>query len=66
VWSANKWIISTTIVDDISDQMLLTIIGSEDGNLFCWVANESHVHVSCNYVLRLCQILLKVVNGLTH
>jgi hypothetical protein len=61
VWSADKWIISATIVDDISDQMLLTIVGSEDGNLFRWVANESHVHVSCYYVLSLCQILLNVV-----
>lgn len=61
VWSANEWIISTTIVDDISDQMLLTIIGSEDGDLFRWVANESHVHVSGNNVLSLCQILLENV-----
>jgi hypothetical protein len=62
VWSANKWVIGTTIVDDISDQMLLAIVGSEDGNLFRRVANESHVHVSCNYVLGLCQILSKYLS----
>ena len=50
---------STTLVDDVSNQMFLSIVGSEDADSFCRVAQQAHVHVQSYSILRLCQVLHK-------
>lgn len=39
------WISSTALVDDISDQVFLSIVGGEDADALSWVAQQTHVHV---------------------
>lgn len=48
---------STTLVDDISDQVFLSIVGGENADAVRRVAQQTHVHVQSYSVLCLCQIL---------
>jgi len=57
MWSSDEWIGCTTNVDDIANEVLLSIVCGEDGYFICWVANKPHVHEHSHTVLSLCQIL---------
>lgn len=50
---------STTLVDDVSDQVFLPIVGGEDADAVRRVAKQTHVHVQRHRILRLCQVLHK-------
>jgi len=57
MWSSDEWIGCTTNVDDIANEVLLSIVCGKDGYFICRVANEPHVHEHSHTVLSLCQIL---------
>ena len=38
----------------------MAIISSKDGNSFGWVAEETHVHVTCDNVLGLGKVLVEM------
>lgn len=48
---------STTLVDDVSDQVFLSIVGGEDADAVSRVAQQTHVHVQSHRILRLGQVL---------
>lgn len=50
---------STTLVDDVSDQVFLPIVGGEDTDAVRRVAQQTHVHVQSHGILCLCQVLHK-------
>lgn len=45
------------LVDDVSDQVLLSVVGGEDADAVRGVAQQTHVHVQGHSVLRFCQVL---------
>lgn len=47
----------TALVDDVSDQVFLSVVGGEDADAVSRVAQQTHVHVQSHGVLRLCQVL---------
>ena len=44
-------VVGTSLVEDISQEMFLTIVGGEDGNAFRRIALESHVHEQSHSIL---------------
>ena len=53
-WPANQRIVATTMSDDITNQMLLTIVSGQDGYFFCRIAKQSHVHEQAHAIFSLC------------
>lgn len=53
----NKRIVSASGVDYVADEMLLTIVGCQNGDLSCRVAQQTHIHVHGDNVLCLSKIL---------
>ena len=39
--------------------MFLSVVGCDDGDLVCWVAQEPHVLVGGHHILRLAKILVE-------
>jgi hypothetical protein len=58
MWPPDEWIGGTPNVDDITNEMLLPIVCSENGYLVRWVADQSHIHKHGHTVFSLCQILI--------
>lgn len=54
---AKEGVSGTTLIDDVSDQVLLSIVGGEDADAVGGVAQESHVHVQSHAILRFPQVL---------
>lgn len=50
---------STTLVEDVSDQMFLSIVGGEDADALRRVAQQTHVHEQGYSVLRFSQVLYR-------
>ena len=50
-------IAGTALVDDVSDQVFLPVVGGEDADAVSRVAQQAHVHVQSHGVLRLRQVL---------
>lgn len=48
---------SAALVDDVSNQVLLSIVGGEDADALRRVAQQTHVHVQSHSVLRFGQVL---------
>lgn len=48
---------STALVDDVSDQVFLSIVGSQDADAVGRVTQQTHVHVQSDRILSLCQVL---------
>lgn len=57
VWFSNEGVVCTALLDDVADEMLLAIVGGQDGDALRRVANETHVHEESHHVLRFCQVL---------
>ena len=60
----NHWVVGTSVLNHISDEMFLTIICRQDGDLFSRVSDKSHVHESCDDVFSFSQILVEIRRGL--
>lgn len=54
---AKERVSSTALVDHISDQVFLSVVGGEDADAVSRVAQQTHVHVQSHRVLCLCQVL---------
>lgn len=54
---AEEGVSSTALVDDVSDQVFLSVVGGEDADAVGGVAQQTHVHVESHGVLRLPQVL---------
>lgn len=50
---------STTLVEDVSDQMFLSVVGGEDADALRRVAQQTHVHEQGYSVLCFCQVLYR-------
>lgn len=57
VRSADERIAGTADVDYVTDQVLLSIVRGQDGDLLRGIAEQSHVHEHRNTILCFCQIL---------
>lgn len=47
------------MVEDVSDQMLLSIVGGEDADALRRVSQQTHIHEQRYSVLCFCQVLYK-------
>ena len=61
---ANERVVGATSVDHVADQMFLPVVRCQDGDLFGWIAQQSHVHEHGHNIFGLGQILEKVRVGL--
>ena len=61
-------VVGTSLVEHISQEVLLTVVRGEDGNALRRVALETHVHKQSNSILCLGQVLGgdKAVSTHTH
>lgn len=59
VRSVEHRVASTTLVEDVSDQMLLSVVGGEDADALCRVSQQTHIHEQGYCVLCFCQVLYK-------
>jgi len=57
VWSTNQTILSTSLLDDVTNQMLLAIVSGQYRDLVSWIADHPHVHEHGHHVLSFCQVL---------
>lgn len=57
MWSTNQTIVGTSLLDDVTDQVLLSVVCRQYGDLVCWIADHPHVHVYCHNVLGFSQVL---------
>ena len=57
---SEQGIVAASPMEDVSEQMLLPVVGGEDGDLFGGVAQRPHVHERGHDELRLGQVLVKV------
>lgn len=51
MWISNKWVVSTSFSDDVTDQMFLPIIRGQYGDLLRGPSYEAHIHEHCHYIL---------------
>ena len=58
--NTDHWVVCTSILDDISDKMLLTVVSGQDRDLLSWIPTKSHVHECCDDVFSLGQVLIEV------
>lgn len=56
---AEEVIVGASLLHHILDELALPVVGGEDGDLEGWVAEEAHVLVDCNHVLRLSEVLVE-------
>ena len=61
---AVEGIVATSRLEDVAQQGLLAVVGSEDGDAVRRIPQKAHVHISCNDILSLSQVL-KVVRRRT-
>lgn len=59
VRSVEDRVASTTLVEDVSDQMFLSVVGGEDADALRRVAQQTHVHEQRYGVLCFCQVLYR-------
>lgn len=57
VRSVEHRVASTTLVEDVSDQMLLSVVGGEDADALRRVSQQTHIHEQRYSVLCFCQVL---------
>ena len=54
---SDEGVVRTALLDDIADEMLLAIVGGQDGDALRGVAHEAHVHEEGHHVLCFSQVL---------
>lgn len=57
---SEEWISTTALVDDVPDEVFLSIVGGKDADAVSRVAQQTHVHVQSHRILSLRQVLHKV------
>lgn len=64
MWSSYKRVVSTALVDDVTDEMLLSVVCGENGDALRRPPHQPHVHEHRHHILRFGQILgeNKVIN----
>jgi len=60
VWPTNQTVLSTSLLDDITYQVLLSIVGGQDGNLLRGITDHPHVHEHGHDIFRFSQVLSHV------
>ena len=60
MFNTDHGVVCTSILDDISDKMLLTVVSGQDGDLLSWISTKSHVHECGDDVLSFSQVLIEV------
>lgn len=58
-WHSKQRISCASLLENLSNQMLLAVVSSEDADATGGVTDQSHVHVELHDVLRLAQILIE-------
>ena len=53
-------------IDDVSEEVLLSIVGGQHRDLLCRIAEQPQVHEHGNHVLGLRQVLEKTIEWLTN
>ena len=56
----NQWIVATTLSDDVTNQMFLTIICRKNSDLIRGVTKQPQVHEQANTILCFRQILIEI------
>lgn len=56
---AEEGVGAAALVDDVSDQVLLAVVGGQDADAVGRVTQQAHVHVEGHRILGLCQILFE-------
>lgn len=64
MWSADEGVVATPLLNDISDQVFLSIVRGQNGDLLSRVSQHAHVHEHSHNILSLCQILGNIPNNL--
>lgn len=59
VRSVKHRVASTALVEDVSDQMLLSVVGGEDADALRRVSQQTHIHEQRYSVLCFCQVLYR-------
>lgn len=59
VRSVEHRVASTTLVEDVSDQMLLSVVGGEDADALRRVSQQTHIHEQRYSILCFCQVLYR-------
>ena len=54
---ADKRVIGAALLDDVTDQVLLAVVGGEYRDLIGRVAKQAHVHEHRHHILRFRQVL---------
>ena len=54
---SDEGVVCTALLDDVADEMLLPVVGGQDGDALRRVADEAHVHEEGHHVLRFSQVL---------
>lgn len=57
VWPSNQRIISTSLINDITDQVFLSIICCQDTYPVCRITKQAHIHEDCHNILCFTKIL---------
>lgn len=57
VWPSNQRIVATSLINDITDQVFLSIIRCQDTYPVCRITKQAHIHENCHNILRLTKIL---------
>ena len=60
---SDQWVATTTLSYHISQQVFLTVVCGQDGDLISRVTQQSHVHEQRDTVLSFSQILVEVRVG---
>ena len=54
---SDEGVVCTALLDDVTDEMLLAVVGGQDGDALRGVADEAHVHEEGHHILRFSQVL---------
>jgi len=54
---SNERVIAASFLDDVTNQVLLTVVRGQDRYVRSRVSQQTHVHKQCHTVFSLCQIL---------
>lgn len=60
-----EWVVGTSLVDDVSYQVLLAVVGGQYADAFSRISQQTHVHEQRHWILGLCQILQRQTHTYT-
>ena len=59
----NERVVSTPLFDNISNEMLLSIVCGQNGDVLRWVSNHPHVHKGGHHILSFSEILEREISN---